>query len=87
MLSISSFLDFTELPAENPVNRDFILTELTNYVAKFPTQKDAADSLEISRVFLWRILHGEKAPSAKVLEKLGYFKETRQAEFYFKDAA
>lgn len=68
-------------------NRSEVLRELSKFVQQFSTQEEAANELEISRVFLWRVLNGHKAPSTKILEKIGFVKEVRQAEFYFKHQA
>jgi DNA invertase Pin-like site-specific DNA recombinase len=79
------FLNVSELPDAPVFNRQEVLQELAHFVSQFNTQEEAARALEISRVFLWRILNNKKPPSTKVLEKLGFIREVRQAEFYFRE--
>jgi predicted DNA-binding protein (UPF0251 family) len=71
---------------EGEVSREDVLGELRMYCSRFTTQEEAAQSLGISRVFLWRVMNGKKPPSAKLLEKLGYFKTVVQQERYFRAA-
>ena len=83
----NEFLDYSELPDAPLFTRRDVLQELKDFVSRFPTQEEAAAKLEISRVFLWRVINGHKPPSQKILEKLGFYKEVRQAEFYYRQAA
>lgn len=52
-----------------------ILSDLKAYVERFDTKKEAADSFEVSRVFLWKVLKGNVPPTESMLDKLGYKRE------------
>ena len=53
-----------------PQNTD-PLKELKAFVAKYPTQGEAAAALGISRPYLFDLLHNNRRPSAAILAKLG----------------
>lgn len=83
MFNQEKFLNGT-LPQGEVYTREHVVEELERYVQQFPTQEAAARHLDISRVFLWRVLNKRQPPSAKVLQKLGFVKEARQLEFYLR---
>jgi DNA invertase Pin-like site-specific DNA recombinase len=77
------FIDEPEtMDTNGALTRKEVISKLSQFVSGFETQQDAADELEISRVFLWRILNEKKPPSAKVLERLGFLKQVKQIEMY-----
>ena len=51
---------------------------------RFPTRQAAADSLDVSRVFLWKVLEGRVPPTNSMLEKLGYIGERKISYTYRK---
>jgi hypothetical protein len=57
---------------------------LEDYVKSFPTVKDAAESLDVSRVFLWKMRKRKKPITETVLEKIGFEKVTTTRIEYVK---
>lgn len=57
-----------------------VVAELQNEIERCGSQNEAARRMKISQGFVWQIVHGYKAPSALVLEGLGF----DPAPHYFK---
>lgn len=58
-----------------------VLEKLKEYCAKFPTKGAAALDLDVSRVYLWRILEGLVPPPETVLKRIGYARN-RKITYY-----
>jgi hypothetical protein len=52
-----------------------VVNKLKEYIAKFPTRGEAADALNVGRVFLWRVLEGKANPTPAILRELGFTRE------------
>lgn len=65
-------------------NLETVEAALEAYINKFDSQAEAAESLNVSRVFLWKILNRKKTIPATMLEKLGFRKEVVRHNIYKK---
>lgn len=66
------------------VNLEEVETVLRKYIETFQTQEEAAASLGVSRIFLWKVLNRKKPFPATMLEKLGYEREVERVNTYIK---
>ena len=57
------------------VSEEDVVEAIRKHCDQFHTKQEAADSLEVSRVFLWKVLEGKVPPTTLMLEKLGYKRE------------
>jgi hypothetical protein len=64
---------------------DDVIHKLENYCAKYPTKGEAAVSLGVSRVFLWRVLNKETVPTDSILKHIG-MKRERHVSYTYREA-
>lgn len=65
-------------------NREIVVQAINEFVGKYPSKADAADALGINRVYLWKMIKGDKPISENVLEKLGFQVEVQKVKTYSK---
>jgi hypothetical protein len=61
-----------------------IIDIIKTHCDTFATRQAAADSLDVSRVFLWKVLEGHVPPTNPMLDKLGYVRERKITHTYRK---
>lgn len=55
---------------------------LRKRLESFPSRQDAADSLGVSRVFLWKMIKRKRPISDNVLKKLGFERRVTRIHTY-----
>lgn len=67
-------------------NLEKAIEALEQFVDGFPTKQEAADSLGVSKVYLWRMLTGKRPLSESVLNRIGWaVKTTKTMTYYIKE--
>ena len=66
-------------------NLEAVERALESYIKGFKTVEEAADSLGVSRVFLWMVRNRKKLVSETILQKLGFTRTIETVVTYVKE--
>lgn len=66
------------------VNKDEVQRALAAFVENAGSRQAAAESLGISRVYLWRMMQGDRPISESVLKAIGYERISKTVNEYKK---
>lgn len=61
-----------------------VMDKLKEFCNKYPTREDAAKALNVSRVFLWKVLEGQANPTQPILARIGFKRERVISYTYYK---